>query len=113
MATDRDPSSRSYGPNGKTGRPMTERETQELLDRIGALRRTVTDRLAGDLIQNPQLGDLLVKQIDDLLGAAVAADAQAPPPPDKGLAELVGVGDGAAQELGDTRVPQGVEPYDE
>src|SRR5438132_7018514 len=115
MATERDASYRpgpGTGPNGKAG-PTTERGYQELQDKIGALRATVTDRLAGDLIQNPQLADLLVKQIDDLMAAAVADDAKAPPPPDKGLAELVGVGPEAASELGQTRIPQGVEPYDE
>jgi hypothetical protein len=90
-----------------------ERDYQSLFDRIGALRATVTDRLAGELIQNPQLADLLVKQVDELLAAAVADDAKVPPPPDQGLAELAGVGPDAAQELGQTRVPQGVEPYDE
>lgn len=91
----------------------TEREYQNLLDRIGALRSTVSDRLAGDLIQNPQLADLLVKQIDQMLESAVTADSKVPPPPDKGLAQLVGVGEKAAQDLGDTRVPQGVVAYDE
>jgi hypothetical protein len=91
----------------------TERDYQSLFDRIGALRQTVTDRLSGELIQNPQLADLLVKQIDDLLAATTSADAKVPPPPDKGLAELIGVGPDAAQDFGQTRVPQGVEPYDE
>ena len=91
----------------------TERDYQSLQDRIGALRQTVTDRLAGDLIANPQLADMLVKQIDDLLDATVAADSQVPPPPDKGLSELIGLGPQAAQEFGQTRLPQGVEPYDE
>jgi len=90
-----------------------QRDYQELIDRIGALRSTVTDRLSGDLVQNPQLGDLLVKQIDDLLVATVADDVKQTPPPDKGLAELAGIGPGAASELGQTRIPQGVEAYDE
>jgi hypothetical protein len=90
-----------------------EKDYQGLYDRIAALRETVTDRLAGDLIQNPQLADALTKQIDDMLKAVVESDAKAPPPPDKGLAELVGVGPDAAKEFGQTRVPHGVEPYDE
>src|SRR5689334_9939445 len=91
----------------------TERDYQGLYDRIAALRETVTGRLSSDLIQNPQLADALVKQIDDLLTSAVDADNQTPPPPDKGLAELVGIGPQAAQELGVTRIPQGVQAYDE
>ena len=90
-----------------------ERDYQSLLDRIAALRETITSRLSSDLIQNPQLADALVKQVDDLLSGAVAADSKTPPPPDKGLAELVGIGPEAAQDLGQTRIPQGVEAYDE
>jgi hypothetical protein len=77
------------------------------------LREKVTGRLSSDLISNPQLADALVKQIDDLLTASVDADNQAPPPPDKGLAQLAGIGPEAAQDLGATRIPQGVQPYDE
>jgi hypothetical protein len=91
----------------------TERDYQGLYDRIAALRETVASRLAPDLIQNPQLADALTKQLDDLLQSVVTADAQAPPPPDKGLAQLVGVGPEAADELGKTRVPPGVATYDD
>jgi hypothetical protein len=91
----------------------TEREYQDLYDRIGALREAVTGRLASDLIQSPQLADALTRQIDEMLAAVVADDARAPAPPDRGLAELIGIGPGAAVELGQTRIPQGVQPYDE
>src|SRR5262245_61919470 len=91
----------------------TERDYQNLYDRIAALRETVTGRLASDLIQNPQLADALTKQLDELLAGVVDADTKAPPPPDKGLAEMVGIGPEAATEFGKTRVPPGVEPYDE
>src|SRR4029453_2681061 len=86
----------------------TERDYQNLYDRIAALRETVTSRLASDLIQNPQLADALTKQIDEMLASVVSADAQVPPPPDKGLAELVGIGPEAAAEFGKTRIPPGV-----
>src|SRR5437773_5508112 len=91
----------------------TEREYQSLYDRIAALRDTVTSRLASDLITNPQLADALTKQIDDMLQGVVDAEARATPPPDKGLAALAGVGPDAAREFGVTRIPPGVEPYDE
>src|SRR5215471_7212920 len=91
----------------------TERDYQSLYDRVAALRDTVTSRLAADLIANPQLGDALTKQIDDLLQSAIDADSKAPPPPDKGLGQLAGVGPDAASQLGQTRIPPGVEPYDE
>jgi hypothetical protein len=91
----------------------TEKDYQSLLDRIGALREQVASRLSADLIANPQLADALTKQIDDLLASAETADSNSPPPPDKGLAALAGVGPDAAKDFGITRIPQGVEPYDE
>jgi hypothetical protein len=59
------------------------------------------------------LAEELNKQIDDLVQATAAADATAAAPPDRGLAELVGVGPGAAQQFGDVKIPPGVAPYDE
>jgi hypothetical protein len=91
----------------------TQDELQSLYDRIAALRETVTDRLSSRLVENPQLADVIMKQIDELLAGAVADDAKVPPPPDKGLARLVGIGPEAAADLGVTRVPQGVQAYDE
>src|ERR1700686_2907576 len=91
----------------------TEKDYQSLFDRIAALREQVTSKLAGDLISNPQLADVVTKQIDDLLANVESADSKLPPPPDKGLAALAGVGPQAASDFGTTRIPQGVEPYDE
>lgn len=91
----------------------TEKDYQSLYDRIAGLREQVASRLAGDLIANPQLADALTKQIDDMLASVVAADSKVPPPPDKGLAALSGVGPQAASDFGAARMPQGVEPYDE
>jgi hypothetical protein len=91
----------------------TERENRELYDRIAVLRETVTSQLAAELVQNPQLAELLNKQIEDMVTAVVAAESTAPAPPDRGLARLIGLGPEAASTLGDTRVPPGVEPYDE
>jgi len=91
----------------------TERDYQNLLDRVAALRETVTNRLTAQLLQNPQLADTLMKQIDDMFTSAVVEDANAAPPADRGLAELAGIGPNAAEEFGQTRVPGGVEPYDE
>src|SRR5271157_3414391 len=91
----------------------TEKDYQSLYDRIAALREQVTSRLASDLISNPQLADALTKQIDDMLKSVVDADSKTAPPPDSGLAALAGVGPEAAKDLGATRIPPGVEPYDE
>jgi hypothetical protein len=91
----------------------TERDYQNLQDRIAALREQVTNNLAADLIANPQLADALTKQIDDLMASVVSADGNIPPPPDKGLSALAGVGPGASADLGDTRIPPGVVAYDD
>jgi hypothetical protein len=91
----------------------TEKDYQGLYDRIAALREQVASRLSADLVSNPQLADAITKQIDDMLASVVDADQKIPPPPDKGLAALAGVGPDAAKDFGVARMPQGVEPYDE
>ena len=91
----------------------SQKDHQGLYDRIAALRAQVTDRLGSDLVSNPQLADALTKQIDDMLKSVVDSDAKTAPPPDQGLASLIGVGPEAAQEFGTTRIPPGIEPYDE
>src|ERR1700743_1611052 len=90
-----------------------ERDYQSLYDRIAALRLQVTNKLGADLISNPQLADALTKQIDDMLQSVVDADGKGTPPPDKGLGALAGVGPEAASDFGATRIPPGVEAYDE
>src|ERR1700691_2493165 len=91
----------------------TSRDYQGLYDRIAALREQVASQLSADLISNPQLADALTKQIDDMLASVVDTDSKVPPPPDKGLASLIGIGPEASKDLGVTRMPPGVEPYDE
>jgi hypothetical protein len=90
----------------------TERDYQNLQDRIAALRDQVTSNLSADLISNPQLADALTKQIDDLMNAVISAD-DVTPPPDKGLSALAGVGPNASANFGDTRIPPGVTAYDD
>ena len=91
----------------------SEKDYQGLYDRIAGLREQVASRLSADLVSNPALADALTKQIDDMLASVVDADSKIPPPPDKGLAQLAGVGPDAAKAFGATRMPPGVEPYDE
>jgi hypothetical protein len=97
----------------------TEKEYQslkdhkELQDRMAALRQTVAKQLSSDLIQHPELADALTNYIDELVKAAVEAEAKKPPPPDSGLAALIGIGPDAAMEFGKTHIPVGVQPYEE
>ncbi|MBF2086542.1 hypothetical protein [Thermoleptolyngbya sp. C42_A2020_037] len=91
----------------------TTGENQSLLDRIAALKETLVDQLGPQLIQNPQLADALTQRIEDMLAQAIAANATAPVPADGGLADLIGLGKDAAKGIDETRLPQGVEDYDE
>src|SRR5215467_1117047 len=91
----------------------TEQEYQSPYDRVAALMDKAADLRSADLIANPQLADALIKQIDTLLQSAVDADSKATPPPDKGLAALAGIGPDASPDFGKTRIPPGVEPYDD
>jgi hypothetical protein len=92
---------------------LSEKDYQDRLDRVQALREQVAQRLSGSLVSNPALAEELNRQIDALVDAAAAADSAAPGPPDGGLAELVGVGPDASPDFGTVKVPQGVSAYDE
>ncbi|HEV7757182.1 MAG TPA: hypothetical protein VGO94_15105 [Mycobacteriales bacterium] len=91
----------------------TEKEYNELYDRLAALRDQVTSGLASKLSVDPQLADALNRQIDDMTAALEAADMAARPPADGGLGQLAGVGPEAAETLGQARMPRGVKEYDE
>src|SRR3954454_17232678 len=90
---------------------LSEREYQEQLDRVQALRAQVADQLSGRLVSNPALAEELNKQIDALVDALTQSEFSGPRPPDQGLAQLVGVGPKAAQQFGQVQVPPGVVPY--
>ena len=92
---------------------LTEREYQDGIDRVQALRARVAQQLSGSLVSNPALAEELNRQIDDLVAAVSDADAGAPGPPDSGLAQLIGVGPEAARQLGQVKMSQGVAPYDD
>ena len=76
---------------------LTEKEYQERIDRIHALREQVADRLSGSLVSNPALAEEINGQIDDLVNAAVRADEVDGVPPDLGLASLIGINCSAAR----------------
>jgi hypothetical protein len=91
----------------------TEREYQQRIDQFAALLRTMAEQLGSAPISDPSIADTLVRDIDTQLEAWEAHDRATPPPPDLGLAQLAGVGPHASPVLGDTRIPQGVGPYDD
>src|SRR5471030_1286044 len=91
----------------------TERNYQDLYDRIAALQAEMAKRLESQILTNQPLAEVLNRNVDDMLDSVVTADEAVPPPNDLGLAGLIGIGQDAQAGLGDTRVPYGVEPYDE
>ena len=88
----------------------TEQEYQDLLDRMAALEEQLSIRLADQLVQNPQLADVLNRQVNAQYDAVVAADARIPPPHDLGSAQLIGVGPDAAQHLARRAFHRGSNP---
>jgi hypothetical protein len=88
----------------------TVRDNQELQDRAAALREQLTQLLGSRLGAEPRLAEDIDRRITALLANAGNGSA---PPPDNGLAALIGIGDEAVAELGDTRLAAEVEQYDE
>jgi hypothetical protein len=92
---------------------LSEQDYEGLLDRLAALRKTLVDQSASALIQNPQLAEVINARVNELLNIVDLGEAQKTPPPDGGLASLIGVGPEAATEIGAARVAPSVTPYDE
>ncbi len=100
--------------NGVGGsHPETKKERDQVFDQFAALLQNTVAQLSPDLIQDPNLGVILNGMLGGQLEALLAARAKEPAPPDLGLAQLAGIGPGAATEFAATRAPDGVQPFDE
>lgn len=91
----------------------TAGENQSLYDRVAALKENLTEKLGPQLIQNPQLADALTDRLEDMLEEVEEAETKIAPPPDGGLAELIGLGKEAAAKVNSARMPEKVDDYDE
>lgn len=91
---------------------LTQREMQELLERVAQLQRDLVDRLADQLPERREQAEQISSRLDRMLERLERANG-GPPPPDSGLGALIGLGPGGASALGDTRMPHGVDAYDE
>jgi hypothetical protein len=91
--------------------PVNEGDYQKFLDQFEKARHILAERL--ETTTSPALMDELTRRLFEMEAMVIEADAKAIPPPDKGLAQLIGVGPEAAVEIARTRIPPGVEPYDE
>ncbi|HEX8152058.1 MAG TPA: hypothetical protein VF698_02980 [Thermoanaerobaculia bacterium] len=91
----------------------TEKEYQDLLDRVAKLRETVTTQMAAEIAENPRLAEAISHQIDQMLRSVVESESRVAAPSDAGLSQLIGLGPSGARQFGETRVPSGVQAYDE
>jgi hypothetical protein len=84
-----------------------------LRDWLGTARSQLIHQAGPGLIGDPKRAEALTSWLDAQIQALDDADARGPRPPDSGLGELAGVGPEAADNLGQTRLPFGVEGYDD
>lgn len=91
----------------------TTQEYQNLLDSLAALLATLAEQNASQLIQSPELAEALVRQVDEIQADWEEDQALQQPPPDGGLAQMIGLGADATDQIGLTALPPVVETYDE
>lgn len=91
----------------------TAKESREMIDRLAALHESLVETLAPQLVEKPELAEVISERLEDIREQLEQNTLQMTPPPDGGLAQLVGIGEEAAGEVGDTRLPAGVEEYDD
>ncbi|MFZ0032164.1 MAG: hypothetical protein WAK84_09865 [Candidatus Cybelea sp.] len=90
----------------------TTRDHDQLNDRVASLLQNTIDELGPQLVENPQLAEVLNRYIDDQLGNAGSKNG-AQDPADGGLTDLIGFGAGSPETFADTRVSPGVTDYDD
>lgn len=93
--------------------PTSKKERDQAFDRFAALLQNAVNELSPDLIEDPKLGEVIMSTLTEQLAALLQAQAQEPPPPDRGLSGLAGIGPDAAEEMADVRTPDAVTPFDE
>jgi hypothetical protein len=89
------------------------RDYDQRNDRVAALLQNTIEQLGPELVTNPQLAEVLNRTIDDQVNKFDAAQNGMGAPTDGGLADLIGLGNSAPKNLGDTQVSGGVVDYDD
>lgn len=92
---------------------MDEQAKRRFLDLLAALQSVVVDDVAPILTEDPKAAEIIADQVSKLEETTLEADDGKPPPPDKGLARLIGLGPEATDDIGTTRLPDSIEVYDE
>lgn len=99
----------------KQGAPKTVGELNELLGKLQALRSALVRDARDELAKTPAQAELINQWVDEAEGLLLRSLDRAPDEPadDRGLAQLVGLGDRVAGRLDDVR-PMGLVPtYDD
>src|SRR2546425_3381548 len=82
-------------------------------DRIAALLQNTIEALGPDLVANPQLAEVLNRMVDDQVRKYDASQNGKNQTADGGLADLIGLGKNAPNDLGQAQVSPGVVNYDD
>ena len=82
-------------------------------DRIAALLQNSIEALGPDLVANPQLAEVLNRMVDDQVRKYDASQNGKNQTADGGLADLIGLGKNAPNDLGQAQVSPGVVNYDD
>jgi hypothetical protein len=89
------------------------RDYDQRNDRIAALLQNTIEQLGPELVANPQLAEVLNRTVDDQIRQFDESQNGKGVPPDGGLADLIGLGNTAPTNLGETQVSGGVTDYDD
>jgi hypothetical protein len=88
-------------------------QVQRRIQQYGVLRQELIRDLGPLLTERPEAAEGLARFFDTLEERAEEADASMAPPPDGGLAQLVGLGNEAAGGVGAVYQPSGIKQYDD
>lgn len=91
----------------------TTKDYDQQNDRVAALLQNTIEQLGPELVANPQLAEVLNRMVDDQVSKYNEAQNGKPQPADGGLAGLIGLGDEATSDLGQTQISSGVVDYDD
>lgn len=82
-------------------------------DQVAALLENTIEQLGPDLVTNPQLAEIVNRTIDQQVDKLDEVQDNQTQPTDGGLADLIGLGNNAPTDLGQTLVSPGVIDYDD
>lgn len=91
----------------------TTQDYDQRNDRIASLLQNTINMLGPDLIANPQLAEVLNRMVDEQVQKYDQSHNAKNKPADYGLADLIGLGNTAPMDMGQTQISSGVKDYDD